>query len=156
MRAGVPPSRRGPRVEIHRIGGDDIEAAGAVRRDLRERGDGAIVALDGDDALRAVGEQRAREAAGAGADFDHGHAGERAGGAGYAGGEIEIEQEILAERFLRAQIVSFDHLSQRREVVDRAHARADAGIEMRAASLSAAIRLDGSARPVPAMSNAVP
>ena len=148
------------RVEIQRIGGDDIEAAGVVRRDLRERRDGAIVALDGDDALRAVGEERTREAAGAGADFDHGHAGERAGGAGDAGGEIEIEQEILAERFLRAQIVPFDHLSQRREVVDRAHARAPSRrgrwARMRAASLSAAIRLDGSARPVPAMSNAVP
>ena len=131
MRAG-PPSSRVCGSKRQRVGGDDVEAARVALGDLRERGDGALVALDGDDAPGAVGEQRAREPAGAGTDLDHGHAVERAGGAGDAGGEIEIEQEVLAERFSRAQIVPFDHLSQRREVVDRAHALRAAGAPRRA------------------------
>ena len=51
--------------------------------------------------LRAFRQQRARQPARPGADFDHGYAVERAAGARDARGEIEIEQEILAEGFLR-------------------------------------------------------
>ena len=86
------------RVECERVAGDDVQPAGIVRRDLLERGDGALVALDRDHPRRALGEQRAGQAAGAGTDLDHGDAVERAGGARDAAGEIEIEQEILAER----------------------------------------------------------
>ena len=106
-------------------------------------------------------EQRAREAARAGADLDDGHAVERAGRARDAAGEVEIEQEILAERFFGGKTVPPDHLPQRRQIIDRAHAGSASGgvsawAASRAASRSAAIRLDGSARPVPAMSKAVP
>src|SRR5262249_4954493 len=69
-------------------------------------------------------------------------------------GEVEVEQEILAERFARRQRMFADDLAQRREIVDPAHAGWTAAI--RAASRSAAARLDGVALPVPAMSNAVP
>ena len=86
---------------------------------------------------------------------------ERAGRARDARREIEVEQEVLAERLARRQLVAPDHLAQRRQVVDRAHRGATAapvvcGAANRAARRSAAIRLVGSARPVPAMSNAVP
>ena len=74
-----------------------------MRGDLVERGDGALVALDGDDAARRLRASSARvKPARAGADLDHGGALERAGGARDARGQIEIEQEILAERFLGA------------------------------------------------------
>ena len=79
---------------------------------------------------------------------------ERAGGARDPRGEVEVEQEILAERFAGRQAVLADDLAKRRKVVDRAHAGCVAA--MRAASRSAAIRLDGLALPVPAMSKAVP
>ena len=60
------------RIEVERVAGDDLEPAGIVRGDLRERGDGALVALDRDHPPRAVGEQRAGEPAGPGTDLDHG------------------------------------------------------------------------------------
>ena len=47
---------------------------------------------------------------------------ERARRARDARGQVEIEQEILAERFLGAETVSPDHLAQRRKIVDGAHA----------------------------------
>ena len=137
-----------------------------MRRDFAERRERPLVALHRDDTARAFGEQRPREPAGAGPDLDHGDAFERARGAGDAAGEIEVEQKVLAERFLRGKLVPPDHVAQRRQAVGRgcAHASAAAGFRClrasaaasRAASFSAAIRLDGSARPVPAMSKAVP
>ena len=44
-----------------------------MRGDFRKRGDRALVALDGNDAARALRQQRPRQSAGAGADFDDGH-----------------------------------------------------------------------------------
>ena len=79
---------------------------------------------------------------------------ERARGARDPRGEVEVQQEILAQRFARGQGMLANDLAKRRKVVDRAHARGIAA--MRAASRKAAIRLDGLALPVPAMSKAVP
>ena len=79
---------------------------------------------------------------------------ERARGARDPRGEVEVEQEILAERFAGRQGVFANDVAQRRQVVDRAHAGLVAA--MRAASRNAATRLDGLALPVPAMSKAVP
>ena len=79
---------------------------------------------------------------------------QRARGARDPRGEVEVEQEILSERFAGRQGVLANDLAERRKVVDRAHAGCAAA--MRAASRSAAIRLDGLARPLPAMSKAVP
>ena len=126
MRAGASAEVRA-RIEVERVAGDDLEPAGIALGDLGERGDGAVVALDRDHAPRAGGEERAGQPAGAGSDLDHVDARERAGGARDAGGEIEIEQEILAERFLGGEAVPADHLAQRRQVVDRAHARRATG-----------------------------
>ena len=114
----------------------------------------ALVALDGDDAPRAQRQQRARQSAGTGADLDDGGIFERSRGARDPRGEIEVEQEILSERFAGRQSVLANDVAKRRQVVDRAHAGCAAA--MRAASRNAAIRLDGLALPVPAMSKAVP
>ena len=121
-------------------------------RDFAERGKTARVALDRDDAARAEREKRAGEPAGTGADFDNGRVLERCSRPRDAGGEIEVEQKILAERFACRKTMTADDVAQRRQVVDHAH-RAGA---RRAASRRAATRLDESARPVPAISNAVP
>ena len=122
-----------------------------MRGDLGERAKAALVALDRDDLFRAMGEQRAREAAGSGADFDDDDPVERAGGARDAPGEVQVEEKILAERLLGLEPVRGDDLAQRRQSVGgEAH-----GVR-RAASRSASIRLAGLASPLPAMSNAVP
>ena len=42
----------GRRIDLQRVAGDDIEPAGIMRRDLLQRRDGALVALDRDDAAR--------------------------------------------------------------------------------------------------------
>src|SRR5262245_35573447 len=147
------------RIERQRVARDDLEAIGIARGDLAKRRNRALVALDGDDA-RALRQKRAGQPAGAGADLEHVYAFERAGRAGDPGGEVEIEQEVLAKRLLRAQLMPPDHLPQWREIIERAHARrnvaAVAPALSRCARRRAAIRLDGSARAVPAMSKAVP
>ncbi len=111
----------GERIELERIAGHDVEATRIARCDLRERGDGAVVALDCDHSSRALGEQCPRQSAGAGADLDHVDAVERAGRAGDAGGEVEIEEKVLAERFSCSETVPADHLAQRREIIEGAH-----------------------------------
>ncbi len=77
---------------------------------------------------------------------------------------LRSSRKFWPSDFFALQPVAADHLAQRRQIVDlraviRRHQAAGArplGGDSRAARLSAAIRLDGSARPVPAMSNAVP
>ena len=99
----------------------------------------------------AFREQRAGEAAGSGADLDDGDACERPRGAGDFAGEVEVEQEILAQRLAGLKPMRRDHVAEARQAVGREAHRVS-----RSASLSAAIRLAGLATPFPAMSNAVP
>ena len=98
---------------------DDVEPAGIMRGDLLQRGDRALVALDRDDACGAERQQRAGQSARPGADLEHGDAGERTGRARDAGGQIEIEQKILSERFLGGEAVAANDLAQRRQAVRR-------------------------------------
>src|SRR5262245_2959536 len=121
--------------------------------------DGAAVAFNRDDMRSTFGDKRARQTAGAGPNFKNGDAVEWSGGARDATGQIEVEQEILTERFFGRKIMAPDDLAQRRKAGFAHFAAARAGCscaESLAARLIAAIRLDGSARPVPAISNAVP
>ena len=99
-------------------------------------------------------QQRARQPAGTGTDFDNRRIFERARGARDPRGEVEVQQEILTKRFSSREGMLANDLAKRRKVIDRAHAGCAAA--MRAARRNAAIRLDGLARPVPAMSKAVP
>src|SRR5262249_35200263 len=103
---------------------------------------------------RAEREEGAREPAGTGTDFHDGGALQRPGGARDPRGQIEIEQEVLAERFACRQRMLANDFAERRKIVDSAHARP--AVAIRSARRSAATRLAGLARPVPAMSNAVP
>jgi len=146
---------------FERIAGNDLEASGISPSDLVERRDRAVVALDRDHPARARCQQRTGEPARPRTDLHDVDARERTRRAGDAGGEVEIEKKILAERLLGSETVSAYHLAERRKIIDGAHARSATGREWDrdeslAASSRAAIRLVGSARPVPAMSKAVP
>ena len=97
---------------------------------------------------RTFGEKRPCQATGAGADLDDGRLFERAGGACDARGQIEIEEKILAERFLCGEPMRGDHLAQRRQGVLHAVAPTRApALASLPARRKAAIRLDGSALP---------
>ena len=161
MRAGAVAEMR-PRIEVERIAGDDRRAGRDSAR--RSRASAAIARSSRSIAItrRAPAASSARVSPpGPGPISTTVDAVERAGGARDAAGQIEIEQEILAERFLGGEAVAADDLAQRRQVVDaRSCASRDrrrlGRAASRAASRSAAIRLAGSALPVPAMSKAVP
>ena len=94
----VGPSARRPKSTVERVAVDDVEPAGIARRDLAERRKTALVALDGDHLPRARGEERAGQAAGSRADLDDGDAAEVAGRARDPRRQVEVEEEILAER----------------------------------------------------------
>src|SRR5581483_9386107 len=137
---------------------DDLEPAWIALCDGFQRGNGARVMLDGDDVRRPQRQQRTGQSARPRTDLDHGRVVQRTRGACNARGEVEVEQEILPQRFARRELMLADDFAERRQVVDFAHETC-AGTDisaMRAASRSAAIRLAGLARPVPAMSKAVP
>ena len=139
------------RIEPNRVGLDDLEALRVTSGDLGESRQAARIALDGDHPFRALSEKRARQAARTRADLDDGDAGERPARPRDARGQVEVEQEVLAERFLRREPVALHDLPQRRQRIDAAHRAAS-----RAASCRAAMRLVGRAMPCPAMSKAVP
>ena len=103
--------------------------------------------------------------AGAGTHFIDCRIFERAGRSCNAPRQVEIEQKILAERFAGDETVPANDLAQWRQAIPRgirraaheaARAAAPGAAASRAASRNAAMRLVGSARPVPAMSKAVP
>src|SRR5205807_5122947 len=154
----------GAGVVCQRIGGNDLEPMRIMRGDLRQCGDRALIALDGNDARCAERQKRARQTAGPGPDFEYCNSFERSRRARDARGKVEVEQEVLAERFTRAQPVPTNNIAQWRQFIGGV--RHDAFVEIgasivapaasRAASRKAAIRLAGSAVPVPAISNAVP
>ena len=100
IRSGAPPalSISVAGATLKRVALDDLEPSRPMRADLGERAERARVALDGDHLPRPLRQKRARQAAGAGSDLDHGDACERPGGAGDLSGQVEIEQEVLAER----------------------------------------------------------
>ena len=95
---------QGSWIEMLRVGVDDFQPARITLRDIVERGQRALVALDRDHAPRAERQQRPRQPARTGADLDHGGIFERTCRARDPRREIEIEQEILAERFARRQV----------------------------------------------------
>ena len=148
-------------IECERVSRYDVEPIGIAGGDLLQSRNGPLVALDCDDASGAERQQRAGQSPRPGADFEHGHAGKRPGRARDARRQVEIKEEVLPERFLGDEPVAANDFAQRRQSVWRGRHRAPSGAgafaaASRAASRSAAMRLVGSARPVPAMSKAVP
>ena len=79
----------------------------------------ARIDLDRHDACGPFEQQRAGEAAGPGSDFDHRALSERAGGASDAARQVEVEQEMLAERLRGIEAVGGDGLAQRRQPGER-------------------------------------
>ena len=150
FRLGAAEQR--PRIESLRVGVDDIQPSRITSRNRLKRGQRACVVFDGDDTPRAQRQQRPRQPAGARPDLDNGRILKRTCGARDPRGQVEVQQEVLAQRFAGRERVLANDLAQRWKVVDRAH---DAQA-MRAASRNAAIRLAGLARPLPAISKAVP
>src|SRR6202042_731585 len=128
-----------------------FEPSGPVRADLGESAERARVALDSDHLLGSLRQERACQAAGAGAHLDNGNARQRPRRAGDLPGQVEIEEEVLAERLAGLEPVRRDHFAQAWQAVGREAHRVN-----RSASLSAAMRLAGLATPFPAISNAVP
>ena len=94
-----------------------VELAGIALGDHGERAAGALVALDGDDARGTLQQQCARQPAGAWPDLDHRAPVQHAGGARDAPRQVEVEDEILAQALLGAQVEGADHLAQRRQAV---------------------------------------
>ena len=103
-------------------------------------------------------QQRARQSTGPGADLNAGALRHVASGADDACAQIEVEQEVLTEGLVGAKPVTRDHIAQRRQVFDRVAQWAALARRalISAAIAMAAIRLDGSATPLAAMSSAVP
>ena len=74
------------------------------------------IPLDGNHSGSAGRQQCPRQAARPGTDLQHGTAGKIAGGAGDLRGQIQIEQEVLTERFACGQSMPGNDLSQRRQL----------------------------------------
>jgi len=104
----------GARIYLQRIACHDIEATRIPLRDLIERGNRTPVVLDRNDPACALREQRAGKAAWAWADFDHFHAVKGASRTRDPLDKIEIEKEVLPERFFGGESVLAYHLPQRR------------------------------------------
>ena len=111
---GIPQMLGG--IEFQRVAFNDRKTSRMVSRNLLQGRDGAPIALDRDHPRRPFRQQRARQTAGTGSDFNDGDA-SAARGACDAPGQIEIEKEILAERLLRGETVLADDLTQRRQIV---------------------------------------
>ncbi len=140
-------------VDLHRVAFDQLELAGKVGAQFFQRGDAAAVALDRYDSCAGI-EQGAGQAAGAGADFVDGVAVADPRNGGDARQQLAIEDEVLAQRLGRRQAVAGDDVAQRfGGVAHRAPARCAA---LDSAWRMAAAIARGSARSLPAMSNAVP
>src|SRR5262249_25122977 len=140
----------------------NFEPAGIAGGDGLQRRPAALVALDGYRPLASFQEQRAREAAGTGPYLHHRAARQRCRRPGDAARDVEVEDEMLAERLSRGQLQAPHNLTQWREAVGTlAHALLDARDLARwcanlAASCRAAMKLVGRALPVPARAKAVP
>ncbi len=120
------------------------------------------------DARGPFQQQRTRQPARARSDFDDRAAFENAGGARDTACQVEVEDEILTQALLGAQVEGADDFAQGRQAVGTgpggvlsltvahdgvATARAAAMAE---AIFNASMRLRADARPSAAMSNAVP
>jgi hypothetical protein len=73
------------------------------------------VALDRRNMPGSFGQQRARQPAGTGADFDDVEPVERTGGACDAAGQVQVEEKMLAQPALRRDAVARDDVTQRRQ-----------------------------------------
>ncbi len=118
-----PDRRRQSREGIYgqRVARDDLQPAGIGGGDLGQGGQAARILLDGAHLARARGEQAAGQTAGAGTDLDHVRRGQVACGPCDARGQVEVEDEVLAKRLFRGQVMRGDDLAQGGQAVDGGH-----------------------------------
>jgi hypothetical protein len=109
---GARGGDEGGDIGFERVGLDDGEAACGGFPQCGDGGDGAGVEFDGGDVERVAGQQSAGEAAGAGADFHDIEAGERLGACADGGEEMRVEQKMLAEGLISAEVVGSNDLAQ--------------------------------------------
>ena len=114
--------------DLEGIGHHDAQLAGVMRGDLVERRTKPRVALDHHDVGRARRQQRPGQAPGSGADLDHASGRQVPGREGDAPRQVEIEQEMLSERFAREETVALDDAAERWKTVHRRDAFAQARI----------------------------
>ena len=145
-----------PRCNSKGIGFDQFEPPSGGRLQLAEGAESPGIHLDGNDTGRPFEQQGAREPARTRTDLDHRPFAQGRRGACYATRKVEVEQEVLAEALLRVEAMRRDGLAQGRQGLDAVHAQGRRRRAMSSAMSMAASRLDGSARPVPAISSAVP
>ena len=105
--------RKGHGIELKGVGLDDLQAPGIGLVEFAEGADAAFVPFDGDDRPGVGRQKRAGEPAWAGTDLDDGDPLEVAGRAGDARGQVQIEQEVLAQSAARGKAMAGDDLAQR-------------------------------------------
>ncbi len=115
------------RVDLQRVAVQHRQPPRIGPGDLGQSGQGTSILFDGQDMTRALGQQSARQAAGAGADFQHIALADVPRLTGDLRGQIQIQKEVLAQLLPGPQIVARDHLPQGRQIVDAAHAGAAGG-----------------------------
>src|SRR6185437_12869156 len=98
--AGSPARCKRAVVYFPCVGGDDVEPVWIERGDGGEGSEAALILLDGDDARCSLKKKGTGEPARPRPDLDDGRAFERPCGAGDTSGQIEVEQEVLAEALL--------------------------------------------------------
>ena len=99
------------RIEGKCITGDNFESAGIMPGDFPQRADRAIVALDGNDSRRPKRQKRARKPARPRTDLDDCDRFERSRRARDSRRKIEIEEEILTERFSRGKAIAANNIA---------------------------------------------
>jgi hypothetical protein len=111
--AGFLTERR--RVDFEGITGDNFEATRINRGKLAERREATPIPLDRNNAACPGCEQCPRQTARAGPDLDDRRLVEPARRPRNPARQVEVEQEILTEAFVRGDPVSRDNLAQRRQ-----------------------------------------
>ena len=104
-KAGRVLGHEGGLVHLHGVGANDDEPTFGDVDERPQQFDEAGIALHRHDLGDAFVQQRARQAAGAGPDLQHGRTLQRAGQAGDLAGEVQVEQEMLAEALVRRETV---------------------------------------------------
>src|SRR5262249_14971689 len=114
------PNRRQmrPRIEVECVTGDNFKPVGIMSGDFLKRADRTIVALDGNDSRRTKRQKRACKAARPRTDLDDRDRFERSRRARYPRRKIEIEEEVLAERFSRGKPMAANNVAQRRQFIE--------------------------------------
>ncbi len=112
------PGQRG-RIGFQRVALDHREPPGGCRHQVLQGLHAPRVAFHGDHMGGARVQQRAGQRTGPGANLEDERALQRPRRAGDPVGQVEIGEEVLAERSARAQMMPRDHLPQRRQRLDR-------------------------------------